>query len=112
VTDFVAGALLLAGALFSLTAGIGLVRFPDLLSRLHTGAKPQVLGLLATLIAIGLSTVATIDFGILALIGIFQVMTAPVAAHMIARAAYRAGRVREDLLLTDELNRDLSGTEG
>ncbi|MCG5215787.1 monovalent cation/H(+) antiporter subunit G [Streptosporangium soli] len=108
MSDVVVGTLLMVGGVFSLTAGIGLLRFPDLLSRLHTGAKPQLIGLVATLVAIGVSTGAALDYGILALIAIFQIMTAPVAAHMVGRAAYRAGKVREDLLITDELSRDLA----
>ena len=43
VLDVVALACLLAGALLCLTAGLGLVRFPDVLSRMHAGTKPQVL---------------------------------------------------------------------
>ncbi|MFI0420288.1 monovalent cation/H(+) antiporter subunit G [Spongiactinospora sp. 9N601] len=108
VLDVLVAVLLLLGALFSLTAGVGLLRFPDTLARLHTGAKPQVIGLMATLLAIGLRAEAPLDIGILLLVAIFQLMTAPVAAHMVGRAAYRSGRVRADLLVTDELSRDLS----
>jgi len=57
---------------------------------------------------VGLRLDALSDVGMLLLIGAFQLMTAPVAAHMIGRAAYRANKVRRDLLLTDELGRDLS----
>ena len=46
VLDTVAGVCLIAGALLCLAAGIALVRFPDVLSRMHAAAKPQVLGLL------------------------------------------------------------------
>ncbi|MDF5756025.1 monovalent cation/H(+) antiporter subunit G [Spongiactinospora sp. TRM90649] len=108
IMDVLAALFLLIGAIFSLTAGIGLLRFPDLLSRLHTGAKPQVIGLIATLVAIGLSTRTPSDIGILVLVAIFQLMTAPVAAHIVGRAGYRSGRIREDLLVVDELSRDLS----
>jgi len=46
LADVVAFACLLAGAALCLTAGLGLVRFPDVLSRMHAGTKPQVLGVL------------------------------------------------------------------
>jgi multicomponent Na+:H+ antiporter subunit G len=39
----------------------------------------------------------------LVLVAAMQLLTTPVAAHMVGRAAYRTGQVREDLLRTDEL---------
>lgn len=103
VVDAVAAVCLVLGALLSLTAAIGLVRFPDLLSRLHTATKPQVLGLLLILVAVALRIDEPLDIGIVVVIGILQMVTSPVAAHMVGRAAYRTGQVRTDLLVTDEL---------
>ena len=51
VADVLAGACLISGALLSLAAGVGLLRFPDLLSRMHAATKPQVLGLFLLLAA-------------------------------------------------------------
>ncbi|WP_199850716.1 cation:proton antiporter, partial [Thermobifida fusca] len=45
ILDWISVILLLLGAALSFAAGVGLVRFPDLLSRMHTAAKPQVMGL-------------------------------------------------------------------
>ena len=108
VLDWVAILCLLAGALLSLVAAVGLIRFPDLLSRMHTAAKPQVLGMLLVLLGIGLRIMpveetGVFDFGTLLLVGLFQVITVPVAGHIAARVAYRTGRVRRDLVVTDEL---------
>ena len=47
--DVIAAVLVLAGASLALTAAIGVVRFPDTLSRMHAASKPQVLGLLLVL---------------------------------------------------------------
>lgn len=94
---------LIAGALLSLAAGVALVRFPDLLSRMHAATKPQVLGLLLALLGCALRLRNTIDITTLVLVGVFQLATAPVAAHMVGRAAYRDGQHRRDLLVTDEL---------
>jgi multicomponent Na+:H+ antiporter subunit G len=102
-TDILAGACLLCGALLSLAAGLGLLRFPDLLSRMHAATKPQVLGLLLILTGTGLRLGTVVDITTLVLVGAFQLATAPVAAHMVGRAAYRAGQFRGDLLVTDEL---------
>ncbi|OLT26147.1 Na+/H+ antiporter subunit G [Nocardiopsis sp. CNR-923] len=107
VLDWLAAVCLLLGAALSLVAGVGLVRFPDLLSRMHTAAKPQVLGLLLVLVGIGLRIAphdtGVFNVGTLILVGLFQVMTVPVAGHIAARVAYRTGRIREDLLARDEL---------
>ena len=46
VTDVAAVVCLVAGTFMSLAAAVGLVRFPDLLSRMHAGTKPQVLSLI------------------------------------------------------------------
>ncbi|WP_433698751.1 monovalent cation/H(+) antiporter subunit G [Nocardiopsis sp. CA-288880] len=107
VLDWIAILCLLAGALLSLVAGVGLIRFPDLLSRMHTAAKPQVLGLLLVLVGIGIRLIPeetnVFNIGTLILVGLFQVVTVPVAGHIAARVAYRTGRVREDLIVRDEL---------
>lgn len=107
VLDWIAIVCLLAGALLTLVAGIGLVRFPDLLSRMHTAAKPQVLGLLLVLVglAIRLIPVETnlFNIGTLALVGLFQIVTIPVAGHIAARVGYRSGRIQHELLVQDAL---------
>ena len=46
--------------------------------------------------------------GMLVLVAILQLLTAPVSAHMVARTAYRTGQVREDLLVEDDLADDLA----
>lgn len=102
-TDVLSAGFLLAGCALSLIAAIGLVRFPDLFSRMHAGTKPQVLGLLLILLGVGLRLRDWTDLGMLLAVAMFQLLTAPVAAHMIGRAAYRRGAVRQDTLLVDEL---------
>ena len=103
LADIVAAACLVSGALLSLAAGIGLLRFPDLLSRMHAATKPQVLGLLLILTGAALRLQNTIDVTTLVLVGLFQLATAPVSAHMVGRAVYRAGLVRRETLVVDEL---------
>ncbi|GAB7038200.1 MULTISPECIES: monovalent cation/H(+) antiporter subunit G [Catenuloplanes] len=101
--DVIAVVLMIGGALLCLAAGIALLRFPDLLSRMHATAKPQVLGLLLILIGCGLRLRDPVDVTTLVLVAVFQLATAPVAAHMVARSAYRTHRFRADLLVVDEL---------
>jgi len=106
VADVLAGCCLVTGALLSLAAAMGLLRFPDLLSRMHAATKPQVLGLLLILTGAALRLQNTIDITTLVLIAVFQLATAPVGAHMVGRSVYRADRVRRDLLVVDELAAD------
>jgi multicomponent Na+:H+ antiporter subunit G len=113
VLDVLAAVCLLGGAALSLAAGIGVVRFPDVLSRMHAASKPQVLGLLLVLIGVGLRLRTGFDITTLVLVAVFQLTTAPVAAHMVGRAAYRTRRLRRDLLLVDELGERLdAASEG
>jgi multicomponent Na+:H+ antiporter subunit G len=104
VVDVVAMACLLAGAFLCLTAGLGLVRFPDVLSRMHAGTKPQVLGVLLVMVGAAIRLQGWSNVWMLLLVGAFQLLTAPVSAHMISRVAYRRRHVRRDLLLVDEFD--------
>ncbi|GID32797.1 monovalent cation/H(+) antiporter subunit G [Paractinoplanes brasiliensis] len=104
VLDLVAAVCLVVGALLGLSAGLALMRFPDLLSRMHAATKPQVLGLLLVLIGCALRLREAVDVTTLLLVAVFSMATAPVAAHMIGRAGYRAGLARKDLLVLDELS--------
>lgn len=112
VLDVVAAVLILGGAVLALGAGVGLLRFPNLLARMHTAAKPQVLGLLLLLAALALRLRPGSAVWMLALVALFQLLTVPVAAHMVARAGYRTGKVDSERLIVDELTRDLAEAEG
>ncbi|GEA84641.1 MAG: monovalent cation/H(+) antiporter subunit G [Cellulomonas sp.] len=99
---------MLGGSFFVLAAGVGVLRFPDLLARMHAGTKPQVLGLILVLVGLGLRLRSGGAVWALVLVAVFGLLTAPVAAHMVGRAGYRTGKVRSDLLVADELTRDLA----
>ncbi|WFE55007.1 monovalent cation/H(+) antiporter subunit G [Micromonospora sp. WMMD1155] len=109
LADWLGAACLIAGALLALAAAIGVLRFPDALSRMHAATKPQVLGVLLLLLGIALRLRSGSDLGMLLLVAVFQLATAPVAAQMIGRAAYRAGRLDRSLLDADELAERGSG---
>lgn len=111
VLDVVGGALILLGALLSLVAAVGLLRFPDLLTRMHSANKPQVLGLM--LVALGLALVLReVSVTLLLVLTVLaQMVTAPVSGHMLGRASYRAGQVRTDLLISDDLSEHLSADD-
>jgi multicomponent Na+:H+ antiporter subunit G len=103
VIDAVTAVFLVVGALMSLGAAIGLLRFPDLMSRMHAATKPQVLGLFLMLAAMGLQMRTWWVWPVLVVAWIFQLLTAPVSAHMVGRSAYRTKHGHRELLTKDEL---------
>jgi multicomponent Na+:H+ antiporter subunit G len=112
VLDVVSGVLLLGGSLLALTASIGIVRFPDTLSRMQAATKPQVLGLLLVLAGAGLRLRADVDVGMIVLAGMFTLITAPVIANRVGRLAYRERAFRDDLLTADQLKEDTEAAHG
>ncbi len=103
VMDVLAAVLLLSGSFFALVAAIGVVRLPDLLSRMHAATKPQVIGLVLVVLGLAARLRDLRVLGFLLLVVLMQMATSVVASHMVSRASYRAGQVREDLLVLDEL---------
>ncbi|GAB3193894.1 monovalent cation/H(+) antiporter subunit G [Nesterenkonia suensis] len=105
VLDAVAAVLLVIGGLMSLAAGIGLVRLPDLHSRMHAATKPQVLGLLSLLLAAAITWRTWTGVVLVLLAWGLQILTAPASAHVVGRAGYRTKHFRSDQLGQDELAR-------
>lgn len=103
VIDAVSAVFMIVGAVMSLAAAIGLLRFPDLMSRMHSATKPQVLGLFLLLAAVGLQLRTWWVWPVLAVAWIFQLLTVPVSAHMVGRAGYRTKHLHRELLTSDEL---------
>jgi multicomponent Na+:H+ antiporter subunit G len=108
VADLVGAFLVLLGAFLCLAAAVGLLRFPDVLSRMHAATKPQTLGLILVAAGVELSLRSWAAFGTVVLIAAFQLATAPVAAHLVGRTVYRTDQVRHDLLTRDDLADDLA----
>lgn len=115
--DVLAGTCLILGSLLALIAGIGLVRFPDVLTRMHAATKPQSLGVLLILLGLALRVEDRRVLAVLALTAVFQLATAPVSAHMLGRASLRAGHIdrrrltRDDLLAHDAETRSDPATD-
>jgi multicomponent Na+:H+ antiporter subunit G len=103
MNELVADVLMIVGASFLLLAAIGIVRMPDLFTRMQTATKAATLGISCILLAV---TFLLQDWsvGIRAILTIsFFFLTAPVAAHMIGRAAYFVGVPLWSGTITDEL---------
>lgn len=103
IVDIAALVCLVLAALLSAAAGVGLLRFSDALSRLHAATKPQVFGLLLVIAAVALDQRSWAVLLALVPVFVFQAITAPAAAHMVGRAAYRTGELDDDIILVDEL---------
>ncbi|MBB5274307.1 multicomponent Na+:H+ antiporter subunit G [Rhizobium rosettiformans] len=97
-------ALMIVGALFSLIAAIGLNRLPDLYTRMHAASKAGTVGSGLLLLAVGLHAADVATFGRAVAGIVFFVLTAPVSAHLLARAAHKVGyplwskSVRDDMI--------------
>ncbi|QAY63833.1 monovalent cation/H(+) antiporter subunit G [Xylanimonas allomyrinae] len=104
VADVVAAVCLLLGAFLTFSAGVGVLRFENLLARMHAVTKPQVLGLILLLAGVALRLRSGAALTLLGLVVVFQLLTSPVAAHMVGRAGFRTGKVRSQDLDVDDLS--------
>jgi len=111
VADILGAICFAAGALLAFFAAIGVLRFPDIFARMHAATKPQVLGLFLVLVGIALILRQGTATWVLLLVAVGQMLTAPVAAHMIGRASYRTGLVPKSEFVVDELTRDIDLAE-
>lgn len=106
--EILAAALMGTGALFTLLAGVGVVRLPDVYCRLSATSKAAPFGV--GLVLAGAAVVfGQPSFAVQAgAVGLFLVITSPVAAHALGRAVYRTstplveGTVRDDAVRPPE----------
>lgn len=82
---------ILIGAFFVLSAAIGVVRFPDLYSRLHASSKLVTLGSAGIFLGAAATFQDSAAFTRLLAVLLFQFLTTPLAAYLIAQAAYLRG---------------------
>jgi len=88
---FIAIALMLVGSAFSATAALGLLRLPDVFTRLHAAAKSGPLGAGLIVLSVGVAS-GDAFVAIRCVLGlVFLLLVSPISAHLLARAASRAG---------------------
>ncbi|MCL4410799.1 monovalent cation/H(+) antiporter subunit G [Aliidiomarina haloalkalitolerans] len=91
ILDWIIAILMLSGGMFTLLAAVGILRLPDLLTRMHASTKAGALGVALMMAA------AMLHFNDLVVIAkalavvMFIFITAPIAAHAIGRAGYFVG---------------------
>ncbi len=103
VSEFLTGLFMLVGALLMLVASIGILRMPDLLIRMHATTKAGALGggLMVLSVAFFFDDGAVTARAVATVI--FIILTAPVAAHIIGRAAYFVGLPLWEHTVKDDL---------
>ncbi len=107
IANIIIALLLLSGSFFLLSGSIGVIRFPDVYTRLHATTKGATLGISGLLIGAFLFLYMQhgIISGKLLLAIVFTLLTSPVAGHMISRAAHKAGIKPVTNQRTDEYER-------
>jgi multicomponent Na+:H+ antiporter subunit G len=104
LTDWIAALLVVSGASFMLLAAIGVVRLPDVWMRMHASTKSATFGIGCMSLALAAWRIDELSVVMRAVILIgFVFQTAPVAAHMIGRAAYLMGVTPWEGTKRDEL---------
>ena len=101
--DAVAAALMAAGATLMLLAAVGVLRMPDLYSRMQAATKASTLGCGCLLLAVAVHFADLAITVRVLLFVVFILLTAPVSAHMIGRAAYFVGVPHWKETTVDEL---------
>lgn len=110
--EWITCGLLLFGALFVVTAAVGMARFPDLFTRMHAASKSGTLGVISLAAALG-THFGSADIAIQALlISLFLLLTAPIGSHIAARAAYLSGIRPWEGSVIDALGNRLDGRNG
>ncbi len=102
IAFYIGGVLLVIGALFTVIASIGILRLPDLYTRMHAASKTGTMGAGLSFVAIA---VVAFDGPVIlrALVGfVFLILTAPVSAHLLARVAFLSGYKATELTKINE----------
>ena len=104
--EIITSIFVLLGAFFTLLSAIGVMRLPDVYSRMHAAGKSSTLGVVSLMLAAFLYFIpeGIINAKILLAI-LFIFMTAPLSALMITRSAYRIGVPLEKNSVQDDLKK-------
>ena len=102
--------LMAAGAFFSFASVVGIIRFPDIYTRIHAGTKALSGGAVLILAGAALISPTWQMAAKLFLVAAFLLATNPVASHAIARACYRHG-FKPGVALVDQYGQKESGEE-
>lgn len=88
ILPWIGNILILLGAFFALTGAVGLLRMPDLFTRLHPAGVTDSLAIPCILIGLMFHAALLLTIGKLLLLMLFLLLTSPTACHALAKAAY------------------------
>lgn len=91
MTEWLAFGCLAVGLLFVAVGTVGFVRFADVYLRLQASSKALTFGFGFLILGAGLASGDGVTLAKAAVAALFQFLTAPIAAHMIARTALSRG---------------------
>lgn len=103
VLEITAGVFILIGSIFILLTSIGLVKMPDIYTRISVTTKAATIGLGLVLLGTAVYFHELSVYARSILLIIFVFMTSPVGSHMIGRAAYFEGAKLWDKTIIDHL---------
>ena len=103
-------AIMLMGALLVLLAAVGVIRFDDVLARMHALAKASTLGIVLVLAGAAVGLHDANDVTSLVLAALLQVLASPPASNLLSRATYLAGHIPHRLDVAEEANGDDEGS--
>lgn len=101
--DWIIKLLMLSSAIFTLLAAVGIIRLPDLLTRMHATTKAGALGIALMMVATMFHFFDAVVFAKGLAVIVFILITAPIAAHAIGRAGYFVGIPVWERTIKDEL---------
>lgn len=101
--DFIIAVFLLSGAAFMFLAALGILRLPDLPTRMHSSTKAGALGAMLIMGGVVIGFAEWLAFARGVAIVLFIMLTTPIAAHAIGRAGYMVGVPLWDGTIKDEL---------
>ena len=112
MTEWLSSGLFIAGATLALLASVGVLRMPDVLTRMQASTKASTLGLGCLLLGLAIRN-PELSFVIRAgSIAAFMLLTTAVGAHVIARAAARGGAPLWEGTVVDERPPETPGAGG
>lgn len=112
---YVVYVLLALGLFFSIAGVTGMIRMPDVLSRMQSSTNVATLGILGVILGGIIYTIFILkDYSMtikLVVLGGFYLLTAPITGHALGRAAYVSKAVKAEDLAVDQLKEDLEDNE-
>lgn len=106
MAELIGSILILVGAFFLFSAGLGMLRMPDAFTRIQAGTKASTLGNMLVLAGLGFYHPGW-SLKLLIIV-YFVLMTNPISSHALARAAHRIGTPMAGATVTDALREEPS----